>query len=372
MEAVLTKVTLPLKVVQDLVVKVSKGSTMIDVIPVSCLIQLKVRDNILSVRTTDNSTHVLGMANVDCPDFELCVNTTKFTALISKLSCENVTFISDGNKLTIQGNGVYNIPLDAQVNEQVGVLFGDVIFDCVTSKHLSTSEFSTIDTLNKTCKSNTKEVPCLYNYYFDSKGTLTTNTFKACYNPLVVSEVPVLLSPSLIDLAKTCTVNDYGIDIGQNESQVMFYSEDVRSGIKYYVIGKKCSQADLNAYPHQQLTELMSTTPNSYREINRSDLLGAAERIGLFTEKLDKTRINVTFSQDSLTIKEVKSQSVEIVNFVDKPSTDAQEVSMDISCDDLVYALSTFPERLQITPLEVGVHLYTNNVKVVLCVVGED
>ena len=94
MEAVLTKVTLPLKVVQDLVLRVSKGSTMIDVIPVSCLIQLKVRDNILSVRTTDNSTHVIGIANVDCPDFELCVNTTKFTSLISKLFLIFISLIS--------------------------------------------------------------------------------------------------------------------------------------------------------------------------------------------------------------------------------------------------------------------------------------
>ena len=89
MNTVLTKVTVATPVLQDLVARAVKGSTMVDVIPLSCLMQVKIKDNKLFVRTTDNINYLTTFANVTAPDFEIVVPSKLFSQTISKLSTRN-------------------------------------------------------------------------------------------------------------------------------------------------------------------------------------------------------------------------------------------------------------------------------------------
>lgn len=371
METVLTKVTLPLSVLQEMVSKAVKGSTMVDVIPLSCLMQIKVQDNTLTVRATDNSTHVIATAQVQCDNFEFCVNSRKFAAIISKLSCAEITLIVEEKKLSIHGNGVYNIPVELDNGNRV--VFPDVMFNPTSStKHVISSEFHTIISLNKSCKSNNKEIPCLYNYYFDNEKTLTTDQYKFCYNPVVVSDTPIMVTPNVIDLANDCLDDEYGVDICHDATSIMFYSENTKANIKYYVIGRKSSQADLDAFPVAPLMEVLTKQTTQSREINRSDLRAAADRMTLFTDVLDKTKVSLSFQAEGVVLSEEGSQSTELVKYADKSEVEIPETSMNISCADLINTLNAFSEKMFISYLQdTGVCLTSGNIKLMICQVGE-
>ena len=99
MESVLTKITVPTTVLQDLVSRASKCSTMVDLIPLSCLMELKVENNKLTVHTTDNNNHVIVSADITAPDFQAVVDSKKFSSLIMKLSADaEITLSKEDNK----------------------------------------------------------------------------------------------------------------------------------------------------------------------------------------------------------------------------------------------------------------------------------
>ena len=54
MDAILTKSKVPTSILKELVKRAIKGSTMIDVIPLTCLMGISVKENKLTIRTTDN------------------------------------------------------------------------------------------------------------------------------------------------------------------------------------------------------------------------------------------------------------------------------------------------------------------------------
>ena len=206
-EAVLTKVSVPTTLLQDLVNRAAKGSTMQDIIPLSCLMQVKIKDKKLSVRTTDNTNFVTAtsQSTVEADDFEIVVETKLFQALISKLSKENTTLSVEGNSVTITADGTYNIPLSVDADGS-RISFPEPTFTPVGgSKVVTPEEVRSILSLNKACKADAKEIPAIYNYYFDGSQVLTTNVFKGCKNSISVFDTAVCLPPNVVDLLSVVT-----------------------------------------------------------------------------------------------------------------------------------------------------------------------
>ena len=344
MEATLTKTVLNAATLQDLVAKAAKGSTNVDIIPLSCLMQIKVKDNVLTIKTTNNVNFVTMKAQVTASDIDIVVQTKLFSQIIAKIAnAETISLIVDGSKVTIEaGKGKYNVPLALDTDGST-IVFPEVNYTPVGgSKTLTNEQVRSILGISKACKAEMKEIPAIYNYYFDSERIITTNVFKGCSNPVGIFETPVVLPPDLVELISAVQNDNEDITVSQDENSVQFETT------KGEVYGKKCSPADLESYPADQLVGAFSAEITNAAKINRSQLAGAVDRICLFTDQLESNKIDVTFSKDNIHLYSAKTDSHEDVSYVAAPAVDFEPITIPLDGKMLAQELAAL-DREEVT-----------------------
>ncbi len=372
MTAVLTKVSLPTIILKDLVARAVKGSTMVDLIPLTCFMHIKVKDNTLYVSTTDNinflnTTEVLD-PSAKVEDFEMIVQSKLFSQLMTKLTTATTTFTIEGNKVTIEADGKYNMPLEVDVDGSA-IKFPEMTFEAVgKTLTVTAAEIKSILALNKSCKADMKDVPALYNYYMDSESVLTTNIYKACMNPVKVFDTPVCVSPTVMDLVSVIC-DETGVDVSQNEDYVMF------SSTKGSLLGKKCLDADVEQFPAVDLVEVFSSDLSNSCKINRTMLINAVDRICLFTDAYQSNKLSLIFKDDALTLHSASTDSKEDISYLTPLATTLTDnVVIDIDGSFLKQQLTACDmEDLQIKfSQELGLQIKCNTVYLALGTLGED
>lgn len=341
MEATLTKTVLSAAVLQDLVARAAKGSTNVDIIPLSCLMQIKVKDNVLTVKTTNNVNFVTMKAQVNASDIDIVVQTKLFAQIIAKLNkVETITLSVDGNKVSIEaGKGKYNVPL-ALDTDGSNIVFPEITYNPVGgSKTLTNEQIRSILGISKACKAEMKEIPAIYNYYFDNERVITTNVFKGCSNPVGIFESPVILPPDLVELISAVQNDKEDITVSQDENSVQFETT------KGEVYGKKCSPADLEAFPAEQLVAAFNSEFSNVAKINRTELASAVERISLFTDPLESNKIDFTFKNDGIHLYSAKTDSHEDVGYITAPSQGIDSITISLDGKALAQELAVLDKE---------------------------
>jgi len=327
MTAVLTKVTVPTVTLRDLVSRAAKGSTNVDLIPMSSLMQVKVSSGKMSVKTTDNVNYLTAFADVECEDFEMVVQSKIFSQTVSKLTSVDTTFVIEGSKVTIEANGKYNIKTitDASGNP---IQFKELeIVPSGSAKHLKAEEVKSILSLSKSCKAEKNEVPAIVgNYYADANGILTTNYYKACSNPIVLSDVPVLISSTVMDLVSS-VVDESGVDVysgtADGDAYIVFESTSGK------LVGRKVSE--ISDYPAADLSGLISNPLASSVNMNRTMFIQAVDRMCLFVDTYEENKLTLTFTADGLQLYSSKTESSEIINYISIGTPISEAVSFSVN-----------------------------------------
>lgn len=337
METTLTKVTVPTVVLRDLVSRAAKCSTNVDMIPLSSLMQIVVKDGKMYVRTTDNINFVTTFSDVTADNFDIMVQTKLFSQLVSKITSENTTFTIEDNKLTVLGNGRHNVALMTDTDGSV-IKFPVVEVTPVgTTYHLKSEEVRSILSLNKSCKSEKNEIPAhACNYYADSNRVLTTNYYKACSNPIKLSDHPIMISSTVMDLVSS-VMDEEGVDVYQDADYIVFEST------KGKLVGKKVSEEELSELPAEKLIEKIETELAYSVTMNRTLFVQAVDRMCLFVDTFEQNRLTLTFTANGLNLYSNKTDSSEELNYVSvitpitsdvKFSVDAQFLKSELSACD--------------------------------------
>lgn len=324
METTLTKVTVPTVVLRDLVARAVKGSTNVDLLPLSSLMQVQVVDGKMYVTTTDNVNYLTAYADVVAENFEMMVQSKIFSQAVSKLTSETTTFIIEGNKVTVEANGKYNLSIVTDADGSAVKFTQKPVVEAIgNTYHLKPEEVRSILTLSKSCKAEKNEVPAVIgNYYMDSDKVLTTNYYKACSNPVKLTDSPILLSSAVIDLVNT-VVDESGVDVYQNDEYIVFESTKGR------LIGSKI--LDISEYPATDLSNLISNDLASAVTMNRTLFIQAVDRMCLFVDTYEQNRLYLTFTADGLNLYSSKTDSSEVVNYISviTPITTPVKFSID-------------------------------------------
>lgn len=324
MTATVTKVTVPTVVLRDLVSRAVKCSTFVDQVPMSSLMQVKVQDGKLFVKTTDNINYLTTYAEVNADNFEMIVQSKIFSQIISKVNSVDTSFILDGNQVIIEANGRYDVPLITDTDGSA-IEFPSVSVEAVgTTRHLKSEEIKSVLTLSKSCKAEKTEVPAILgNYYADANAVLTTNYYKACSNPIALSDTPLLVSSFIMDLVPN-VVDESGVDVYQDDSFVVFEST------KGQLIGKKLSEAAVAEYPAEALSNLIKNPLASSVQMNRTLFIQAVDRMCLFVDAYEENRLNLTFSEEGLKLASTKTKSSETIKYT-APATVASPVTFSVN-----------------------------------------
>lgn len=360
----LTKVTLKTTTLQDLVSRAVKACTFIDVLPLTCLMHMIIKDKKLTITTTNNVDYLTTYADVDTSDFEMIVDAKIFSDLVSKLNTPEVSLSLDGNRIIIESNGTYYVELRTDVQGQKLTIQAPEV-ECIgASFHITTQELKSILGLNHASKAEDKDIPPLYNYYANADRVLTTDSEKATMNPIKITDTPISISPNVMNLTMS-VANEDGIDVYQDSDFVVFESSVGR------LVGKKMAQSDVDNFPVEDLNEVFNLSSEHFVKINRTMLISAIDRICLFTKAYEGDNLTLVFKKDSVTLWSMSTKSNESVNYMNELPID-NEVTLTVQSKALRDQLSACDqETLSMSFLEgVGVITECGDAKLLVGVVG--
>lgn len=318
------KLQVKTEVLKEMVTRAVKGASCNKLIPLTSMMAIELKDNKLTIHTTDMSNHLyIEQNNVTGDDFYVTVQVEQFSKLIGRLTCENVILELKDNSLEIIGNGTYNIELPLDENGQL-IKFPNPIGDVVADAKKTTIELSTIKAILNTAKASiatTLEVPCYTGYYMGDK-ILTTDTYKICSMGINVFEQPVLISPEMMELLDVMIAEH--IDVVIDNETIKFITADC------IVYGYKME--GLEEYAVDALNGLLSTEFDNVCKVSKAELLATLDRIALFVGTYDNKAIRLNFTTNGIDISSKQTSGIETVGYVEsenfKPFTGLIDIEM--------------------------------------------
>lgn len=317
-------------ILQDMLAKSTMCVTNNKLLPVTSLIDFVVKDNNLTLVTSDgaNYLYVKYPEKIDCEDIEFSVLAETFVKLVQKTTVEKVTLSLDETILTMKGNGSYKFELPLDEN---GALIAFAKHDVSESNFgsvLKRSVIAKILNFNKSSLASDLSFPALTNYYCGD-SVVTSDSTKICNTGIKLFDSPMLVSQQGMAILNVMSNEDITYHLDNDE--VIFESEN--EVLVTPVVG------GIETFPIDAINSLVTSEFKSECKVAKSALLDVLDRISLFVTSYDNKAVKLTFSKDGLMVSSKKSNGVEIVPYVE--STDFVEYTCDIDFEMLKSQLAT-------------------------------
>lgn len=315
---------------QNMVAKAIKGAGMNNDLLMTQLMSISLKDNRLTLETTDNNNYLyVRQDKVAGDDFSVVVMADKFAKLISKLTCENVTLeiplAKEGelDKLVIKGNGKYVIELPYDENGDL-IEFRDPEAD-TTDEFWSAGEvnLSTIRHILATAKASLmvgKDDMCYSDYYVGDR-VVATDTYKICGIDIKIFDEPKLISPQLMDLLDV--MSSEKIDIRYKDDVVIFETDEVTV---YGTVDE-----GIEDYQIEAISGLLDEQFPSSCKIEKQPLMQMLDRLSLFVDVFDKNSVYLTFTKEGLMVSSKQDSGSEIIPY--KESVDFNDYTCCLDID---------------------------------------
>lgn len=321
------KLILKTEKLKEMVSRAVKGVGNNKLIPLTSLMAIEVKDNKLTLITTDATNYLyICEDKVVADDFYIVVDANTFSKLISKMTCENVTLeVTSGVwVLNVKGNGNYKIELPLDEN-------GDPIRypDPVTQMDLSLASEkvinrTTVQVILETIKpalAVTLENPCYTGYYIGNQ-VVATDTYKIASMDVNLLDDKKLVSPEFMELLSV--MNAEKITVQMTNTDIVCSTPDC------IVCGK--FMEGIEDYAIDAIMGLVNTDIDSFCTVPKSAILQLLDRLSLFVGTYDKNAIHLTFTQSGLQVSSKAANGVEIIDYVAsenfKPFTCAVDIQM--------------------------------------------
>ena len=296
---------------KEMVSKAEKGAGNNKLLPISCLIGIKCDDK-LTLTTTDGTNYLCVTKELSNPAeaFNVAVAVDRFSKLVARMTCEQVTIEVIDNYLQITGNGTYKIELPYDENGEV-VKYKNPEDKIVNSTITETGSINTVIVKQtiasvKPALSVTSDVPCYMNYYVGDK-IIGTDTYTIADLEYKVFDTPKLISAELMNL------------IGLTSAVQMDYTVYADNNIKFTAddcqVYGRCSDG-IDEYAIGAIDNLLNQNLVSKCEISKDAILQLLDRLMLFVAPYDKNAVKLTFASDSLLVESLNSSGVEAIKYL--------------------------------------------------------
>lgn len=321
------KLTLKTEKLKEMVSRAVKGVGNNKLIPLTSLMALEVKDNKLTLITTDATNYLYVVEDkVVADDFYVVVDADTFSKLISKMTCENVTLeVASGVwVLNVKGNGNYKIELPLDENGEP-IKYPDPVENLdLSSASEKTINRTTVQVILDTIKpalAVTLENPCYTGYYVGNQ-VVATDTYKIASMDINLIGEKRLVSPEFMDLLSV--VNAEKINVMYTDTDIVCSTPDC------IVCGK--FMEGIEDYAIDAIMELVNTEIDSFCSVPKNAILQLLDRLSLFVGTYDKNAIHLTFTQNGLQVSSKAANGVEIIDYVSsdnfKPFTCAVDIQM--------------------------------------------
>lgn len=305
------KLTIKTEKFKEMISRAVRGVGNNKLIPITSLIAIEVKNNKLTLITTDATNYLYVIEDkVVADDFYAVVDANTFSKLISKMTSENVTLeIKSGlNILEIRGNGNYKIELPLDENG-VPIKYPDPVatLDLGTPEE-KTINRTTIQVILETIKpalAVTLENPCYTGYYVGNQ-IVATDTYKIASMDVNLLGAKKLISPEFMELLSV--MNAEKITATFTDSDIICSTPDC------IVYGKFMEGID--DYAIDAIMGLVKTEMSSFCSVPKNAILQLLDRLSLFVGTYDKNAIHLTFTQNGLQVSSKAANGVELIDYV--------------------------------------------------------
>lgn len=292
---------------QEMVSKAAKGASENKLLPITSMLAIELKGNVLTLTTTDTSNTLKIIADkIEGEDFYVVVPVDVFSKLIAKTSSEDITLTLKENSLEVKGNGVYNIALPT--DEDGLVRFPEYSFNKrgITQKTLNLSSVKSILNINKAALAKNIETPCLCGYYIGDQ-VITTDENVICFNNMNLLGIDVLISPTMMELLALNT--EEKISCFYRDGRFLFETPNV---ILY-----GAEHDDKHLFPVDDITAYLDANFDASCKLPKLLLQSIIDRLSLFIEPYDKNGAYFTFTDKGLQIASKQSRSLETIAYSD-------------------------------------------------------
>lgn len=323
--------TVNTEALQEMVSKVICCSSNNKLIPLTSLMSIKVKDNKLTLTTTNSTDYFYANFNekVDCENFEVSVIADTFTKLIQKTTSKTVNISVENNILTVKGNGTYKIelPLDENGN---AIKFPNKLpaSEPVVMTTIKKSVVDKILNYNKPSLAVSVDMPALCSYYCGDK-VISSNRELICCTDIKLFESDLLITSPLMDLLGVMT--DEAINVNYDNDHMVFWTKE-DTIVSPITDGK-------DSFPATAVLDIAASELPSTCKVDKGAVLNMLERLSLFVSSYDKKEIRLTFVKDGIMFSSKQSSGTELVPF--KESTDFSEFDCGIDIEMFKAQVST-------------------------------
>lgn len=306
------------------VTKSVKGSSRLPMLLLTNCIGIEVKDGNLILTTTDGSTNLEVTVKVNTnEEFYACTDSALFASLVSKTTTDDIGLEIRNESLFFRGNGVYNLPLVQDEEGNTVRIPVDTNFDAETAVTVKKEDIVPLYKFNKLAVAKTKEIPQFSAYCVSHNRIYTYNTTNLCISKSKLGSFNMLLPASVADLLAL---------IDEDEIQVV--NTDSKFIIKSNTIFIQGTVVDgFEKFPIDAANQLI--TPSNFStkiELNTTQLVNVLDRMSLFIAPEDMNAINLTLTEDYLTITNRAGNGCEKLLYLSRPTGNPSlETCLDIS-----------------------------------------
>lgn len=319
------KLTMKTEKLKEMVSRAVKGVGNNKLIPLTSLMAIEVKDNKLTLITTDATNYLYIVEDkVVADDFYVVVDANTFSKLVSKMTCENVTLeVSSGVwVLNVKGNGNYKIELPLDENGEP-IKYPDPVEKLdLSSAEQRTINRTTIQVILETIKpalAVTLENPCYTGYYIGN-DVVATDTYKIASMNINLLGNNRLVSPEFMDLLSV---------MNAEKITVMYTDTDVVCSTPDCIVCGKFMEG-IEDYAIDAINELVDTEMNSFCSVPKNAILQLLDRLSLFVGTYDKNAIHLTFTQNGLQVSSKAANGVEIIDYIASENFNPFTCAIDI------------------------------------------
>lgn len=299
------KLTISTDTLQNMMSKAMKGASNNKMIPLTNLICMELKNNVLTLITTDASNYLYVHERVVGDDFYAVIPIEVFAKLISRLTCDEVVLSIENNTLTVSGNGTYVIELPIDENGML-VKYPDPRqnFVAYRTENVSIKPFRLMLDIARPSLLTTYEMPCYTGYYVADK-IVTTNSLELCSINCKVFDTPCLLSAPMVELFEIMS-GDIVAKFGE-DNEVMFVTDDV----EIYGSLMDC----IGDFQIDTMNNLLADTFSGECSVSKDNLLELLDRLSLFVGAYDKNALSLTFSGGGLLVQSKQASGAELIKY---------------------------------------------------------
>ena len=316
------KLSIKTVVLQEMVSRAIKGAGQNKLIPITSLMAIQLKQNQLTLITTDASnTLYIVQDKVEGDDFYCVVQVEQFSKLIARMTSENITLELNNSILSVKGNGNYKIELPLDENGEC-INYPDPASELKVEGEIVDINLTTIKTIlavNKASLAVTMEDPQYTGYYVGDR-VVTTNRDTICALGVKLFDTPVLISPETMNILDVMTEEKIGVY--RSEGVIEFITKDC--------IVYAYEMEGIDDYAIDVIEQLVDEEFDSSCKINKSDILALLDRINLFVSVYDNKAINLTFTPEGIDVSSKQSNGIEKISYVDSKNFKPYTCMIDI------------------------------------------